>query len=208
MSHEEYSPFNPPLKPLLLILSGLSGVGKDAVLSRLKQSKHPLEFITTVTTRPARPGEKNGLHYHFVSEARFQEMIDRNELLEWATVYGHRYGPPRESVREALKHGKDVIIKVDVQGAATIKKIVPQAVFIFLATASLEEVGERLQKRRTETPADLELRLKTAREEMEQLPLFDYIVFNRQGKLESAVADIEAIITAEKCRVTPREISL
>ncbi len=208
MSHENNTPFNPPSKPLLIVLSGLSGVGKDAVLSRLKQSKHPLEFITTVTTRPPRPGEKNGLHYHFVSEERFQEMIDRRELLEWATVYGNRYGPPREPVGKALKSGKDVIIKVDVQGAATIKKIVPQAVFIFLATSSLEEVGERLQKRRTETPADLELRLKTAREEMEQLPMFDYIVFNRPGKLGSAVADIEAIITAEKCRVTPREISL
>jgi len=107
-----------------------------------------------------------------------------------------------------LKSGKDVIIKVDVQGAATIKKIVPQAVFIFLATSSLEEVGERLQKRRTETPADLELRLKTAREEMEKLPIFDYIVFNRPGELDRAVADIEAIIAAEKCRVTPRGISL
>jgi guanylate kinase len=208
MSHENNPSFNPPSKPLLIIISGLSGVGKDAVLSRLKQSKFPLEFITTVTTRPPRPGEKNGVHYHFISEKRFQEMVDRHELLEWATVYGHHYGPPVEPVRKALTSGKDVIIKVDVQGAATIKKIVPQAVFIFLATSSLEEVGERLQKRRTETSADLELRLKTAREEMEQLPVFDYIVYNRPGELESAVADIEAIIAAEKCRVTPREISL
>jgi len=208
MSHENSPVFNPPSKPLLIILSGLSGVGKDAVLSRLKHSKFPLEFITTVTTRPPRPDEKNGVHYHFISEERFQEMVDRRELLEWATVYGHHYGPPREPVRQTLQDGKDVVIKVDVQGAATIKKIVPQAVFIFLATSSLEEVGERLQKRGTETTADLEIRLKTAAEEMETLPMFDYLVINRQGELDRAVADIEAIITAEKCRVKPREISL
>ncbi len=201
-------PFYHPQKPLLIILSGLSGVGKDSVLTGLRKSGIPLEFIVTVTTRPPRPNEKDGVHYHFVSDAEFQAMIDENKLLEWATVYGNRYGPPREPVRQAMESGKDVIIKVDVQGAATIRKIIPQAVFIFLATPSPEEVGRRLQQRRTETPSDLELRLKTAAKEMEKLPLFDYIVFNRPGELFRAVADIEAIITAEKCRVTPREISL
>jgi guanylate kinase len=208
MSRENHPPLNPPPGPLLIVLSGLSGVGKDAVLTGLRQSAFPLEFIVTVTTRAPRPGEKDGVHYHFVSEAEFQKMIDSNQLLEWATVYGNRYGPPREPVRQALKSGKDVVIKVDVQGAATIKKIVPQAVFIFLAHPSMEELGKRLRQRRTETPADLKLRLKTAGEEMETLPIFDYLVVNRQGELAKAVADIEAIITAEKCRVTPREISL
>ena len=135
-------------------------------------------------------------------------MIDANQLLEWATVYGNRYGIPREPVRQALENGKDVIVKIDVQGAATIKKILPQAVFIFLVTPSLEELEQRLRKRRTETPAELELRLKTAAEELEKLPMFDYMVVNRHGEIDRTVADIEAIITAEKCRVTPREIDL
>jgi len=208
MSHENHPPLSTPAKPLLIVLSGLSGVGKDAVLTGLKRSGYPLEFVVTVTTRPRRPNEKDGVHYHFVSGAEFQEMIDGNQLLEWASVYGNWYGPPREAVRRALESGKDAVIKVDVQGAATIKKILPQAVFIFLATPSMEELAQRLKQRRTEKPSDLELRLKTAAEEMEKLTIFDYIVFNRPGELDRAVADIEAIITAERCRVTPREISL
>ena len=208
MSRENLPPLNPPAKPLLIVLSGLSGVGKDAVLSGLRRSVYPLEFIVTVTTRTHRPNENDGVHYHFVSGTEFQEMIDGNQLLEWASVYGNRYGVPAEPVRQALKNGKDVVIKVDVQGADTIKKIVPQAVFIFLATLSMEDLAQRLKQRHTETPSDLELRLKTAGEEMKKLPLFDYLVVNRQGELDRAVADIEAIITAEKCRVTPREISL
>jgi guanylate kinase len=118
------------------------------------------------------------------------------------------YGVPREPVRQALQSGKDVIIKVDVQGAATIKNILPQAVFIFLAAPTLEECAPRLKQRSTESQADLELRLKTARQELEKLPIFDYLVINRHNELDKAVADIEAIITAEKCRVTPREIVL
>ncbi len=208
MSRENHPPLSPPAKPLLLVLSGLSGVGKDAVLNGLRRSGSPLEFIVTLTTRTRRPNENDGVHYHFVSGTEFQEMIDGNQLLEWASVYGNRYGVPAEPVRQALKNGKDVVIKVDVQGAATIKKILPQAVLVFLATPSMEDLAQRLKQRRTETPSDLELRLKTAGEEMEKLPLFDYLVFNRQGELDRAVADIEAIITAEKCRVTPREISL
>jgi len=208
MSHEGHSPLSPPAPPLLIVLSGLSGVGKDAVLTRLRQSGCPLEFIVTVTTRPPRASEINGIHYRFVSSTEVQQMIDRNELLEWANVYGHYYGVPREPVRQALESGKDVIIKVDVQGAATIKKILPQAVFIFLATPSMEELESRLKLRQTETPEDLALRLKTAGEELQQLPLFDYIVFNRRGEINHAVADIEAIITTEKCRVIPREITL
>jgi guanylate kinase len=208
MSHESHPPLVPPAPPLLIVLSGLSGVGKDAVLNGLRQSGCPLEFIVTVTTRAPRPGEKDGIHYHFVSKERFQKMIDGRQLLEWANVYGNRYGVPREPVGQALKGGRDVIVKVDVQGAATIKKILPQAVFIFLATPSLEDLAQRLEKRRTETTSALELRLKTAGEELEKLAMFDYIVFNLPGKLDGAIADVQAIITAEKCRVKPREVSL
>ncbi len=199
-------PILPPPVPQLFVLSGLSGVGKDAVLAGLRQCDLPLEFIVTVTTRPPRPSELNGVHYHFVSDERFQELIDGGELLEWASVYGHRYGTPRRPVREALAAGRDAIVKIDVQGAASIKKIIPGAVFIFLATPSLADLAERLRRRRTESPAGFELRLRTASEELKQLHLFDYIVFNRGGELGRAVADVQAIIMAEKCRVKPREM--
>jgi len=208
MSHEGCSPLSPPAKSLLIVLSGHSGAGKDAVLTRLRESGYPLEFITTVTTRARRPDEREGVHYRFVSRNEFQELIDRGELLEWANVYGNCYGVPGEAVKQALSRGKDVIVKVDVQGAATIKKILPQAVFIFLSPSSMEELVLRLKQRCTESPSDLELRLETTREELEKLPLFDYLVFNRQGEVDRAVADIRAIIAAEKCRVTPRELTL
>jgi guanylate kinase len=208
MSHEADSPLNPLAKSLLIVLSGLSGAGKDVVLARLRQSSYPLVFIVTVTTRARRPNERDGVHYHFVSRKKFEELIDGNELLEWANVYGNWYGIPKEPVRQALDSGKDVIVKCDVQGAATIKKILPQAVFIFLAPPSMEELALRLKKRRTESPSDLELRLKTAGAELEKLPLFDFLVFNRQDEIDRTVADIEAIIAAEKCRVVPRELTL
>jgi len=208
MSREGCSPLSPPAKSLIIVLSGLSGAGKDAVLARIKESGHPLEFIVTITTRPQRANERDGVDYHFISGDKFQELIDRNDLLEWASVYGNWYGVPKEPVKQALDKGKDVIIKVDVQGAATIKNILPGAVFIFLAPPSLEELVLRLKQRRTESPSDLDLRVKTAEEELEKLPLFDYMVFNRQGEIDRAVADIEAIIAAEKCRVTPRELTL
>jgi len=208
MNPPMHAAVSPGPKPLLLILSGLSGAGKDSVLGELRASRYPLEFIVTVTTRARRPEEKDGIHYRFVTGEDFQWLVDHGELLEWAKVYGNWYGVPREPVKKALDMGKDVIIKVDVQGAATIKKKLPQAVFIFLATPSPEELSQRLKQRRTETPAELDLRLKTAREELGKLPMFDYLVINRQGETGRAVADIEAIIAAEKCRVAPRELVL
>jgi len=208
MSHESHSPPGPPAKSLLIVLSGLSGAGKDTVLTKVRESGYPLEFMVTVTTRPPRADERDAVDYHFVSAEKFQEMIQRNELLEWANVYGNWYGVPRQPVKEALDRKKDIMIKVDVQGAATIKKILPQAVFIFLTPPSIEELVSRLEQRHTESSSDLALRTKTAEEELKQLPLFDYIVINRQDEIDRAVSDIRAIITAEKCRVTPREITL
>jgi guanylate kinase len=199
---------NPPPKPLLIVLSGPSGVGKDAVLSRMRELHYPLEFITTLTTRPRRASERDHIDYHFVSPAEFQEMIKRNELLEWANVYGNWYGVPREPIKQALERGQDTMVKVDVQGAATIKKLVPQAVFIFLMPPSLEELMLRLKLRHTESSFDLALRTKTAAEEIKKLPFFDYVVYSRRDEIDRAVADIMAIITAEKCRVKPREVAL
>lgn len=200
--------FNRPVKPVLIVLSGPSGVGKDAVLTKLKDSDVPLEYITTLTTRPRRPQETGDVDYHFVSIEKFQEMISNSDLLEWAHVYGNWYGVPRAAVRQALDKGDDVIVKVDIQGAANIRKIVPQAIFIFLMPPSIEALFKRLKQRRTETPSDLALRLKTAEAEIEKLSLFDYVVVNHWDKVDGAVADIKAIITAEKSRVVPREIVL
>ena len=195
-------------KPLLIVLSGPSGAGKDAVLSRMKEGGYPAQFITTATTRPQRANEEDNVAYHFVSEKEFQRMLKSKELLEYANVYGNWYGVPREPVRKALEAGRDTIVKVDVQGAATIKKLVPEAVFIFLTCPTTEELETRLRERKTESEFDCDLRLKTAVAEMKQLPLFDYIVFNERNEIERAASAIEAIITAEKCRRTPREISL
>jgi len=207
-SYESQALFNLSKRLLFIVISGPSGAGKDAVLTRMKELGCPLEYIVTATTRPQRDKERNNVDYHFISTERFQEMIERKEFLEWANVYGNWYGVPKEPVKQALDKGQDIIVKVDIQGAATIKKILPQAVFIFLVPPSMEELVLRLKQRHTESPFDLALRTKTAEEEIKQLPLFDYIVVNNQGEIDPAVSDIKAIITAEKCRVTPREITL
>jgi len=197
-----------PVHPLLIVLSGPSGVGKDAVLNRLKESGYPLSFVITLTTRSQRENEQDMVDYHFISTEEYRDMLARNELLESACVYGNWYGVPGAAVEKALDRGEDVIIKIDIQGAATIKKIVPEAVFIFLVPPSMEELTTRLTRRLTESPADLTLRLETAKEEMKQLSRFDYVVVNHSGELDRVVSSIQAIITAEKCRVTPRRISL
>lgn len=208
MSLNNESLLSRPTRPLLFVLSGPSGAGKDAMLSRMKELGVPLRYITTMTTRHRRAGERDGIDYHFVSAAKFQELIKTNELLEFANVYGNWYGVPKKAVREALEEGWDTIVKVDIQGATAIKKIVPEAAFIFLTPPTIEELRERLHQRKTESAIDRTLRNQIAEEEIKQLALFDYIVFNRAGELDQAVAEIRAIITAEKSRVKPREISL
>lgn len=195
-------------KSLLLVLSGPSGAGKDAVLSRMKELKVPLDFIVTVTTRHRRPEEKDGIDYHFISEENFKTMITAGELLEFANVYGNLYGVPKKPVKQALDRGRDVALKVDIQGADTIKKILPQAVSIFLTAPTMQELTTRLRRRNTESKTDLDLRLQTAIEEMKRLHSFDYVVINQQQKIDSVVADIRAIITAEKLRLISREYNL
>jgi len=143
-----------------------------------------------------------------ITPEKFQDMIKQGELLEYANVYGNWYGVPKQPVKQALNSGRDTIAKVDIQGAASIKKLVPQAVFIFLMPPSIEELGIRLKKRHTESSFDLKVRMQTATKEVKQLSLFDYVVYSHWGEIDRAVADIAAIITAEKCRVTPREINL
>ena len=198
----------PGRTPLLIVISGPSGVGKDAVIDGMRCLSLPLHFAVTATTRGKRHGECEGEDYHFVSESEFERMMEENELVEWANVYGNLYGVPRHEVRQGRAKGLDVVVKVDVQGAASIKKIIPEAVFIFIAPPSMSELKERLGQRKTESGVDLELRMKAAEAEMRTLPLFDYVVVNREGEVETAVSEIESIITAEKCRVKARVIEI
>ena len=193
---------------LLIVLSGPSGVGKDALLRRMKEQKYPFHYVVTVTSRPRREGERDGVDYRFVSQREFQQMIDNGELLEWANVYGNYYGVPRKEISQALSKGKDVIVKVDVQGAATIKRILPQAVFIFLRPPSMEELERRLRQRHSESARDLALRLRKAEEEMKSLPLFDHVLTSYQGKLDEAISQIQSIVAAEKRQVKPRVVEL
>ena len=193
---------------LLIVLSGPSGVGKDALLRRMKEQKYPFHYVVTVTSRPRREGERDGVDYRFVSQREFQQMIDNGELLEWANVYGNYYGVPRKEISQALSKGKDVIVKVDVQGAATIKRILPQAVFIFLRPPSMEELERRLRQRHSESARDLALRLRKAEEEMKSLPLFDHVLTSYQGKLDELISQIQSTVAAEKRQVKPRIVEL
>jgi guanylate kinase len=135
-------------------------------------------------------------------------MLRKNQFLEWANVYGNYYGVPKDEISLALSKGVDAIVKVDIQGAATIKKILPQAVFIFLRPPSLKELENRLRRRRSESSEDLTLRLEKATEEIKSLPLFDYVITSHQNKLDEVISQIDAIVTTEKCRVKPRIVKL
>ncbi len=194
---------------LLFVLSGPAGAGKDVCLRRLRRMGLDLHFVVTATTRPKRRNEVDGRDYHFVTEAQFQDMLRRGELLEHALVHGtHFYGVPKEQVRRVLGEGRDAIMRIDVQGAATIRSLAPETVFIFLRPASMKELERRLRKRHTESPEALARRLADAEIEMAQMPAFDYVVLNSDGHLDDAVEDIVSIIRAERCRTKRRRIVL
>ncbi|MBI3979769.1 MAG: guanylate kinase [Chloroflexi bacterium] len=191
-------------QPLLVVLSGPSGVGKDAVLNRMKRLGRPFHFTVTATTRPRRENERHGVDYLFLSREEFEAMMERGEFLEWKVVYDrYLYGVPKAQVREALGRGQDVIVKPDVQGAASIRELVPDVISIFLAPPSMAELERRLCQRKTESAVDLQARIRTAYAEMKRLPEFDYVVVN--NRLDDAAACIDAIVTAEKARVRPHQ---
>lgn len=198
----------PHTEPLLIVISGLSGVGKDSVLKRMKERDLPFHFVVTATTRPRRDDEVHGVDYYFVSLDEFTKMIAGEELLEYAIVYDDYKGIPKEQVRQALDSGKDVIMRIDVQGAATIRQISPQALLIFLTTQDEDEMVRRLKERKTETKEGLTTRIETAREELKQIKEFDYVVVNRDCHLDEAVDTILAIIRAEHHRTIPRKVTL
>lgn len=189
---------------LLFVLSAPSGTGKDTVIRRLREQGMPIRVAVTVTTRAPRPGEIDGVHYYFVSPDEYQRMLAHDELLEHAEVHGNRYGVPRRPVREWLAAGEDVLLKIDVQGAATVRQKVPQAIFIFLAPQSISELNRRLSARHSETEAERARRLADASYELTQQTWYDYRVVNRQNHLDEAVEKVKAVITAEHCRVQLR----
>jgi guanylate kinase len=188
-------------RPVLVVISGPSGVGKDATLQLMKDQDPSFHFVVTATTREKRPTEVDGVDYHFVSMSEFARMIEDEELLEHAVVYNDYKGIPKQHVREAIASGKDVILRIDVQGAATIRKLIPNAVTIFLTSESEEELVRRLQQRKTEDPGKLAMRIATARRELKRVSEFDYVVVNRIDRLDETVEQVRSIIAAEKCRV-------
>jgi guanylate kinase len=201
--------FNPYRRqPLLIVISGPSGVGKDTVIQRMKERKLPFHFVVTATTRPPRLNEVNGVDYFFLSHDEFAEMINQGELLEYAIVYNDYKGIPKAQVRQALESGQDVVMRIDVQGAATIREISPDALMIFLTTQDEQEMVRRLKARKTETPEGLNLRIATARQELKRIIEFDYVVVNREDQLDDAVDTILAIIQSEHHRVNPRKVTL
>jgi len=193
-------------EPLLIVISGPSGAGKDAVLKEMQKRNLPFHFVVTVTDREMRPGEVNGVDYFFVSTQEFKDLISSKALIEYALVYGQFKGIPKKQVDEALASGQDVVLRIDVQGAAKVRELYPQCVLIFLVPDDYQKWFNRLVARKTETPDTLRLRVKTACDEMVRLHEFDYLVINPHDHLDDAVDRIESIIDAEHHRVNQRKI--
>jgi guanylate kinase len=198
----------PRPEPLLIVISGPSGAGKDTVVQRMKERGLPFHFVVTATTRPQRPNEVDGRDYFFVSKEKFARMIDQNELIEFALVYGDYKGIPKAQVREALASGKDVIMRVDVQGAETVRKLAPDALLIFITTDNENELVNRLEQRKTETSDSLAIRIATARKELQRVEAFDYIIINHDFLLDHTVDIVRAIIDSEHHRVRQRKVNL
>jgi guanylate kinase len=187
-------------KPLLIILSGPSGVGKDALLTRMKQTHFPLHHVVTLTTRARRATEADTIDYRFVSPQEFEDLRRKGRLLESAQVYGNWYGVPRDDVENSLRAGFDTIVKVDVQGADNIKSVMPQAVSVFLAPPTKEDLLVRLQRRSTESAGDMAVRLEAAERELARMSSFDYVAVSRWDQIDRVLSDLHWIVLVEKCQ--------
>lgn len=196
------NPGAPGRRALLVVISGPSGVGKDSVLDDLERRGHHFHRVITCTTRAPRENERDGVDYYFVSDAEFDALIATGGLLEHAQIYGHRSGVPRAQVEEQLAAGNDVVVRTDVQGAASIRRLMPAAVLIFLAPPSLEELETRLRERGADDGERIERRLAAARGEMARSGEFEYVVINEPGRLDDAVARIEEILEAARLRAS------
>jgi guanylate kinase len=195
---------------MLVIVSGPSGVGKDTVIDafrRLPEDRDVFHVVTS-TTRDRREGEVHGASYDFLTPERFAAMRDAGGFLEHAEVHGQWYGTPRARVRDALVAGRDVMLKIDVQGAATVKELVPDALLIFLVPPSLEELFERLVSRATETADELETRQRNAAIELARAGDYDYLVVNETGEVARTAERIAAIMRVEKRKHPTRRIEL
>ena len=197
-----------PTNPLLIVISGPSGIGKDAVVGLLRKTNSDTHFVVTMTSRLPRVDELEGRDYFFVSKEEFEQKIANDELIEYAMVYSDYKGIPKSQVREAFASGKDVIMRLDVQGAMTIRKLCPEAVLIFLTASSEGEWIHRLMERSSETPEELEVRLLIAAQEYEMIKNFDYLVVNSENHLDKTIADIQAVIRAEHLKTKPRKVDL
>lgn len=201
--------FRCPTYPQMIVISGPSGVGKDTIARRIIELyPDDFYFVVTATTRPPREGEIDGFDYFFVTTDEFARMIEEGELLEHAIVYNDYKGIPKQQIRDALESGRNVIMRVDVQGAATVRRLIPNALFVFLTTESEDELVDRLRERKSETPEGLNLRIATARLEHQRLREFDYCVTNPDSQQERAVRQILSIVEAAQCRVAQEPILL
>lgn len=176
----------------LIVIAGPGGVGKSTIVGELRR-RIPLHFSVSATTRPARPGEVPGFHYRFVTRPEFEAMIENGELLEWAVFNGNYYGTPRDAVLAALADGRDVLLEIEVQGAAQVRRSMPEAVMIFIAPPSMEDLRRRLQSRADTSDADIEAKLAIAEGEMAVAPeLFDHVVVN--DEMERAVGEVLGLL--------------
>jgi guanylate kinase len=193
---------------MLVIISGPSGVGKDTIIEALKRRTHDPEYlyVVTCTTRSMRPGEVDGVDYHFLDRATFAAQRAAGEFLEANKVHGNWYGTPRSQVREALAAGRDVILKIDVQGAQVVKEKIPGALLIFLIPPSLQDLFLRLRSRATETADELELRQRNAAIELARQEDYDYVVTNETGQVESTAERIDEIIVEEHREHPDRQV--
>jgi guanylate kinase len=195
-------------RPRLFVISGPSGVGKDTVIDELRGRLPDFHFAVTATTRERRPGEIHGVHYFFMSVEDFEADLEAGEFIESAEVYGNWYGVPRKGIQGGLDSGRHVIVKVDVQGAATIRKLAPDATLIFLMPTSMEDLTRRLWHRKTDGPQVVMRRVRTAAEELLAVESFDYAVFNEEGQLAKTIDEIMSIILAEQRKVKQHETQL
>lgn len=189
-------------KGRLIVVSGPSGAGKSTVVFKAINGRDKMCFSTSVTSRKPRPGEVDGREYFFIDAARFEEMVQNDELLEHAVYVGNYYGTPRKFVEDKLSAGESVFLDIEVQGARQVKEKMPDAIMIFLIPPSLGELKNRLESRGTETEETIKGRLARAREEYAEADFYDYIVVN--DDIDSAANELLSILTAEKCRFAAR----
>jgi guanylate kinase len=197
------------LTPIVVVISGPSGVGKDVMIERMIESDRiGFHFTITATTRQPRPGESDGVNHYFVTVDDFLNLISDDNLLEWAQVYGNYYGVPKQQVRDALTDGNHVIIRVDVQGANRLKEIIPEALTIFINPPSLDVLKNHLTKRGVDTETEMTKRLAAATEEISQASLFDFTVTNEEDRLDHTVSQVVGIIESESQRIPPRKVDI